>query len=186
MNDEAMVSLFLKRDERAISEVKAEYGSVCERAAQNLLGDAHSAEEAFSDALMALWNSIPPEKPRSLKAYVLGITKKCALKAYREKTAQKRGGNIRIESLDELASYIPGGEGTESRAEARALSELLNRWLGELPAEDRALFLKRYWFEESVSDIAKAAGEAPSWAASRLFSLRKNLRNYLEKEGFSI
>lgn len=186
MHDASIIRLFQNRDESAISEVKAEYGSVCERAARSLLGDAHSAEEAFSDALMALWNSIPPENPRSLKAYVLGITRKCALKAYREKTAKKRGGNIRIESLDELASYIPGGEGAESRADARALSELLNRWLGELSAEDRALFLKRYWFEESVSDIAKAAGEAPSWASSRLFSLRKNLKSYLEKEGFSV
>ncbi len=111
MHDASIIRLFQNRDESAISEVKAEYGSVCERAARNLLGDAHSAEEAFSDALMALWNSIPPENPRSLKAYVLGITRKCALKAYREKTAKKRGGNIRIESLDELAAYIPGGEG---------------------------------------------------------------------------
>lgn len=186
MHDEAMIRLFFDRDERAIAEVKAEYGAVCERAAQSLLGDAHSAEEVFSDALMALWNNIPPEHPRSLKAYVLGITKRFALRAYRDKSAQKRGGNIRIESLDELAGFIPGGESADSRANARELSALLNRWLGEQKAEDRALFLKRYWFEESVSEIAETAGEAPSWVSSRLHSLRVKLKNYLEKEGFSV
>lgn len=186
MHDDAIIRLFLSRDERAITEVKTEYGAVCERTARNLLGDAHAAEEVVSDMLLALWRSIPPEKPRSLKAYVLGITKRCALKAYRDRTAQKRGGNIRIESLDELESCLPSGESVENRADAKRLSAILNDWLGRLEASDRALFLKRYWFEESVSEIAKTAGQSPMWASGRLHSLRKKLKEQLEKEGFYV
>ncbi len=186
MHDEALIALFFARDERAIAEVKTQYGAECERAAMNLLGDRHAAEEVLSDTLLALWNSIPPERPRSLKAFALTIAKRGALKAYREKTALKRGGNIRHESLDELAEALPHHGSVEGEVEARALSALLNRWLGELTGEERALFLRRYWFEYPVSEIAKRMGASASSVSGKLLNLRKGLKKYLEKEGFFV
>ena len=186
MHDEAVIELFFARDERAIAEVRKEYGAICERAARELLADRLAAEECFADALMALWNNIPPERPVSLKAYALCITKRCALKAYRERSAARRGGGLRVESLDELESCLPSRENDDPGMEARALSELMNRWLGEQRAEDRALFLKRYWFGESVSEIAHEFGESALRVSHRLALLRKKLKEYLEKEGFSV
>ena len=186
MHDDAIIRLFLSRDERAITEVKTEYGAACERAARNILGDASAAEEAVSDMLLALWRSIPPEKPRSLKAYALGITKRCALRSYRDRNAKKRGGSFSAESLSELERCLPSGENVENRADAKRLSAILNDWLGQLEASDRALFLKRYWFEESVSELAKTAGQPPMWVSSKLHSLRKKLKDQLEKEGFYV
>lgn len=186
MHDEALVGLFLARDERAIAEVKTKYGKLCEQAALDVLGDRHAAEEAFSDALMALWTSIPPERPRSVKAYVLSITKRRALNAARERGALKRGGGIKAESLDELMECLPAKQSADAQLEARALCALLNRWLETLKAEDRALFLKRYWFDESISELSERLGISSAQVSNRLYSLRKRLKKSLEKDGFFV
>ena len=186
MNDDVIIGLFLARNEQAIAEVKLKYGSVCRKTAQYILGDAEDSEECASDVLMILWNNIPPEKPRSLKAYIIGITKRSALKKLRASRTEIRSGLPFTVSVDELSECIPSREDTEGKVEAKELSELLNRWLGTLKTEDRMLFLRRYWFDDSVKELSGKLGESPKATAQRLYVLRRKLRKFLEREGFSI
>lgn len=186
MNDDAIIGLFLARNEQAIAEAKTKYESVCRRTAQYILGDAEDSEECASDVLLILWNNIPPENPRSLKAYIIGITKRSALKKLRDSRSEVRSGLPFTVSVDELSECIPSREDTEGNFEAKELTELLNRWLGALKTDDRMLFLRRYWFDDSVKELAEKLGESPKATAQRLYVLRKKLRKFLEREGFSI
>ncbi len=183
MDDASIIELFIARDERAIAEVGAKYGALCRGVAQSVLGDPGDAEEVFSDVLLTLWNNIPPEKPDSLKAYAMAITRRRALKALRDGSTKKRGGGIASEPLDELSEILPSRESVESSVEANELKTLINRWLGSLNKEDRALFLRRYWYEDTVSELAQKLGCTPQRTAKRLGTLRRKLRTYLEREG---
>lgn len=183
MDDASIIELFMARDEHAIAEVRAKYGALCRGVAQSVLGDPEDAEEVLSDVLLTLWNNIPPEKPASLKAYAMVITRRRALKALRDSGTKKRGGGIASEPLDELSEILPSPESVESSVEANELKTLINSWLGSLLPEDRALFLRRYWYEDTVSELAQKLGASPQRTAKRLGTLRKKLRSYLEREG---
>ena len=184
MNDREIIALFLERNEQAIAETKAKYGSLCRAVARNMLRSAEDAEEGVSDVLLILWNNIPPEQPRSLKAYIAAVTKRCALSLLEKKSAAKRGGAAETGSLDELADCLPSKENVEHKADAKELARLINEWLGLLPAEDRVLFIRRYRFEDGIAELAEGRGEAAQKTVKRLFALRKKLKRFLEKEGF--
>ena len=186
MNDGAILELFIFRDERAIEATEKKYGPLCRAIALNVLGDPEDAEECLSDALLILWNNVPKERPRSLKAYLIGVTKKRALLMLRSMSTEKRGGGISSESLDELAECIPSNENVEERVETRALTGLINDWLRSLGDEDRALFIRRYWFEDTVAELAAKSRKPYKRIAHRLSALRKKLKNHLEREGFLI
>ncbi len=186
MNDDTIVGLFMARNEQAIVEAKAKYGSFCRRIAQNVLGNAEDAEECFSDVLLILWNNIPPEQPRSLKAYVTGITRRQAIKRLRDRNTQSRSGSIVSKPLDELEECLPSSEDVEKQVEANVLTKLIDDWLSLLSDDDRVLFLRRYWYEDSISELAEKLHESPGRVTKRLFRLRKKLGKYLENEGFSV
>ena len=186
MNDDTIVGLFMARNEQAIVEAKTKYGSFCRRIAQNVLGNAEDSEECLSDVLLILWNNIPPEQPRSLKAYIGSITKRQALKRLRTRDSLSRCGAIISKPLDELEECLPSSEDVEKQAEANVLTMLIDNWLGLLSEDDRVLFLRRYWFEDSISELAEKLHESPGKVAKRLFRLRKKLGKYLENEGFSV
>ena len=186
VNDDTIVGLFMARNEQAIVEAKAKYGSFCRRIAQNVLGNAEDAEECFSDVLLILWNNIPPEQPRSLKAYVTGITRRQAIKRLRDRNTQSRSGSIVSKPLDELEECLPSSEDVEKQVEANVLTKLIDDWLSLLSNDDRVLFLRRYWYEDSISELAEKLHESPGRVTKRLFRLRKKLGKYLENEGFSV
>ena len=185
MEDTKIVELFFARDEKALSETQSKYGPFCRNIAWNLLLNREDAEECVNDTMHAAWNTIPPTRPHSLRAYLGGITRKLALMCFRKRTAKKRDGGIAL-SLEELSEVIPSAQDVERSVETSELSEYINKWLRTLDPKQRVLFVRRYWFGDPVLDLAKKAGLSPNTLSQQLFVPRRKLKEYLEQEGVSL
>ena len=182
MEDGAIIDLYWQRSERAIEETRTKYGGYCYGIAVNLLRIHEDAEETVSDVWQAAWNAMPPEKPASLRAWLGRVTRNLSLRRWRHEHRQKRSPGL-TELLSELSDCIPSPDTVERRLEAKELSEALDRWLGSLGKTDRQLFLRRYWYGESLQALAKARDTTPARLAQRMLRLRQSLRKALEKEG---
>ncbi len=182
MDDKELIGLFYERSEQAISALEAAHGGAAKALAFNVLGDARDAEECLSDGLLAVWNTVPPTRPQSMKAYLLGLTRNCALDRYHRLSAKKRNRHYDT-ALDELCYCIADAETAESICEAKALGEAINVFLATLRKEDRQLFVRRYWLGEELGEAAKALGMAPQRASLRLFRVKDKLKGFLMKEG---
>ncbi|MBQ2781889.1 MAG: sigma-70 family RNA polymerase sigma factor [Oscillospiraceae bacterium] len=179
MDDRQIIALFYERSEQAITELSKKYGDLCFKIAINILNNPQDAEECVSDAYLGVWNSIPPQNPAPLRAYVCRIVRNLALKKLRTNTALKRGSQLEI-SLSELENCIPDNSFDEHLS-AKELTEQLNAFLSTLHRDDRAMFLKRYWFAEPLSEIAKTFGITEHNASVRLGRIRKKLHQYLKE-----
>ena len=182
MEDKKIVSLLWQRAEQAITLLAKKFGAGLHRLAMNILGNRQDAEEAVSDTYLAVWNSVPPQKPDPLSAYVYRLGKNTALKKHRENTAQKRDSRYDV-SLDELAGCVAGCS-LEEEWEARELGRAIDRFLTQQTEQNRIIFLRRYWFGDSVKEIAALYAMKAGAVSVRLSRLREALRNYLQKEGF--
>ena len=178
-----MIRLFESRDERAIAETAEKYGSYCRKIGMNILHSSEDCEECLDDALMKLWDSIPPEKPADLGAYLAAAMRNTALSRYRRQSAQKRTADSVACALDELAEVISDGASIESSLEARELMRAVNEFLHGLPKQKRILFVRRYFYLDSLADAAERLGLNENRAAVTLFRIRKKLAEYLKKEG---
>ena len=185
LKDQEIVKLYHERSEDAIHETDLKYGKLCRRISLGILGDSRDSEEVVSDTWMALWNSIPPKKPEHFKAYVCRVAKNLALKRYEYEHAQKRNCNYE-DSLEDLKECIGAGKSVEDHILEHELTESINRFLGDLPKEKRVLFLKRYWFLYSVKELAGEYHVSEKNMSMRLARLRKQLKKYLEQEGYAI
>ena len=179
MEDRQIIALFYERSEQAIAELSKKYGDLCFKIAITILNDAQDAEECVNDAYLGAWNSIPPQNPAPLRSYLCRIVRNLALKKRRANTALKRGSQLES-SLSELENCIPDNSFDEHLS-AKELTEQLNAFLSTLHRDDRILFLKRYWFSESLSEIAKAFGITEHNASVRLGRIRKKLHQYLKE-----
>ncbi len=185
MEDREILALLNERDESALRETKAKYGAYCLAVARNVLGSDEDAEECLSDALLKLWNAVPPETPRDLRAYLAKLTRSVAVDRLRAASALKRGGGEAALALDELAECVSGAGDAESEVLARALGEAVDRFLRKQTERDRALFIRRYFFAESCAGIARRFGMRENSVSAALMRLRRRLRSELEKEGFT-
>jgi RNA polymerase sigma-70 factor (ECF subfamily) len=185
MEDAAIIGLYWARDQRAIAETDEKYGPFCRRMALNILTVREDAEECVNDAYHQAWNTMPPQRPDSLRAYLGRIVRNLSLDLWRRNHAQKRDRGME-QLLGELEDCVPARQSVEQDVEAAELTRLLARWLEGLPPRDRALFLRRYWNGEPVTAIAAAAGEPANRVSQRLARLRKRLRNTLEREGITL
>lgn len=185
MDDNAIIELFFARQEDAIKETRSKYGDFIRFIAFSITGILTEAEECENDTYLKLWKSIPPEKPEFFKAYIGKIVRNCALSCYRKNKAAKRDGGVTV-LLDELSECIPDSTDIEEEYFGKQLSQLLSDWLKSLPEDSRALFIRRYWYCESVKAIAENTGMSPSKISSLLFGLRKQLKKELEKEGVTV
>lgn len=182
MEDRQIVILYLNRSESAILETKTKYGQYILKIAMNILGNVSDSSECENDTYLSTWNSIPPKEPENLKSYVGKISRNLALDLYRKKHAEKRGGNTDV-LLSELEDCVP--DKTENFSDVN-LTELLNSFLKYQNKDKRVMFVKRYWYGESISDIAKEMGFSESKVATTLHRTRESLKEYLEKEGVSV
>ena len=182
MEDARIVELYWERDEAAIAESSAKYGGYCYQIAFRILALREDAEECVSDAWHAAWNSIPPERPRSLRAFLGRITRNISISRWRREHAQKRFDGMDV-LLSELDECVPGPFDVERELESRALTELIERWLSTLDARERALFVRRYWYGEGVAELARECGCSPAQLTQRLYRLRQRLRKQIESEG---
>ena len=183
MVDSKIVSLLWERNELGLDQAKQKYGMYCYKIAFGILSNAGDAEECENDTFLAAWNAIPPERPFYLAAFLGRITRNLSLKRLRSNTAQKRGGNVSVLSLDELSECIPEGYSFEESLQLRELTNRINSFLRQLPAQERNLFIRRYWHCDSISDIAGQFRCSQSKVKMSLLRTREKLRDYLQKEG---
>ncbi len=184
MDDLKILELLWHHAEGAIEALAAKFGRRLHTTAMNILGDPRDAEEAVNDTYMALWDAIPPARPDPLCAYVYKVGRNSALKLLRGRTAQKRNCSYDL-SLEELAQVLPAGT-LEEALDARTLGHAIDRFLDALDSGDRVLFVRRYWFGDSVSALAAQRYATPGSVSVRLHRIRERLKDYLNKEGFWI
>lgn len=177
-----ILKLLLARSEKAFDAMAARFGPRLLATAMNILGDREDAEETVSDTYLAVWNAVPPQKPDPVDPFVYRVGRNLALKRLRQETARKRCSRYDL-SLEELEGCLPA-KSLEEEAEARALGQAIDRFLDTISRENRAMFLRRYWFGDSVRDIATAFGLKENTVTVRLARTRERLRIYLQKEGY--
>ncbi len=182
MDDQQIVALYWSRSESAITQTQAKYGRYCHYIAYQILGNDADAEEIVNDTFLKAWNTIPPNRPATLRAFMGMITRQLSLNAWEARNAQKRAGAL-SGILDELADCIAD---SGDLAETVALRDALNRFLWALPLKTRNIFLRRYWYASSISEIAKDYAMTQNHVAVLLFNTRKKLRKFLNKEGFAL
>ena len=186
MNDSQIVALFFDRDQRAIEETAAKYGSYCYSIVHNILQNKEDTEEAVSDTYLALWATIPPHKPVVLRTFLGKIARRTALKRWEKYRTQKRGSGEVALALEELSEYLSDGTTPETAIEMAELTQILNEFLRKLPKEERQVFVCRYWYLDSIADIAKRFGFSQSKVKSMLSRTRMKLRTALAKEGIAL
>ena len=183
MTDEEIIDLFFRRSEDALKHIDRKYGNLCHKIAWNILQNHQDGEECVNDSYLSLWNQIPPQKPDSLKIYLCRIVRNLSLKKYRDGHAQKRWAEGML-SLDELEDCIPTETRVLEEVEKRELIQVIEGFLDSLDRNKRIMFVKRYWFCESVRDIAQEFGITERNASVKLGRIRKKLKHYLESEGW--
>lgn len=186
MEDNQIVALYWQRSERAISETAGKYGKYCYTIAYNILYNNEDADESVNDTYMGAWNSMPPNKPDILSAFLGKITRNIALNKWRRKNAQKRGEGQVAVALDELTECIPAGEQVEEKIEAMELARTIDVFLAGLKETERRVFVCRYWYLDPITEICKQFGYSESKVKSMLFRIRNKLQAHLEKEGIFI
>ena len=180
MEDRQILRLFLARAEGAIEALAAKLGRRLHATAMNILSDPQDAEECVNDTYLALWNTIPPAQSDPLSAYACRVCRNTALKRLRRENAQKRSAYE--VSLDELAGCIP--DKTAGILDARELGQAIDRYLATLSKENRILFLRRYWFGDSIRDLTRLMGIRENALSVRLSRIRAGLKEHLSKEGY--
>ena len=186
MEDNKIVDLYWARSEIAISETAGKYGRYCHYIAHNILHNDEDSSECVNDTYLRAWNSMPQHRPSVLKAFLGKITRNLALNKYKMLTADKRNhGQVPL-VLNELHECIPSTDNTERIVEDIALAEAFNRFLGSLTAEQRNIFMRRYWYLSPIQEIATAYGMSQSKVKMSLLRSRKELKHLLEKEGISL
>lgn len=186
MEDRDIIALYLERNQEAIAETEKKYGRYCYAIAYNILYNAEDAEESVNDALMNAWNSIPPHTPTVLSAFLGKLTRYVSLKKWRYARTQKRGGGETALAYEELSDCIPGGKSVEEELQEKELAKMIDRFLDELPAVERRLFICRYWYFDDISTISKQFGFSSSKVKSMLHRIRKKLLSRLSEEGVFI
>ena len=183
MTDEKIVALYWERNEDAIKETDKAYGSYCRYIAYTILRQEQDTEEALNDTYVKAWHSMPPQKPNPLKAFLGRITRQVSINRLESRNAQKRGGEYTL-SLTELEECLPSADHELSLDETIALKDALNRFVQSLPDTARRVFVRRYWYLESIADIASAFSMSESKVKSLLMRTRERLKKHLIKEGF--
>ncbi len=186
MEDEQIVELYLNRDESAVHHTAKKYGRRLRTLALGVVGDMQTAEECENDTYLEAWRSIPPHEPkRYLYAFLARITRHVALNRCRERDALKRGGFV-SELTAELEQCVPASDDVERHLNAMALGETISRFLRSIDRTKRDMFLRRYWYLDSVSAIAQRFGCSEGKVKTTLFRVRGKLREYLEQEGYTV
>ena len=186
LGDQEIVQLFWERSENAIRQTTEKYGKYCYTIAWNILYNKEDSDECVNDTCLQAWNAMPPNRPGILKAFLGKITRNLALNRYESYHAIKRGEGQTAYCLEELAECIADNADTESVVDRMVLTECLNRFLETLKAEERTIFVRRYWYVCPVSEIARDYGYSESKIKMMLLRTRNKLKEALEREGITV
>lgn len=186
MEDRKIVELYFKRDENAIRQTQRKFGKRIINISKNITGSALTAEEVENDTYLRAWENIPPTDPTTyLFAFLARIARNLSISVCRERSALKRNA-VLVELSDEMAECLPSGCSVEQDTEANMVMELINEFLFSKSEDKRNIFLRRYWYLDSVSDIAKRFGLSESNVKTTLYRLRNELREYLSEQGVEV
>ena len=186
MDDNKIVELYLLRDETAVKQTSEKFGTRLRALAYGIVNDYETAEECENDTYMQAWNTIPPHEPRSyLYPFLARITRHISLNCCRDRSRLKRSAFI-CELSAEMEECIPAPDDVECRVDDIVLGEAINGFLGKLDEEKRNIFIRRYWYMDSIAEISKRFGLSQSSVKTTLFRCRIRLREHLEKEGYTI
>lgn len=184
MEDREIVDLYLQRNSSAIDESNIKYGSTLHNTAYRILSSHEDSDECVNDTYYSAWKSIPPTVSRSLGAYLVSIIRNISISRIRERCADKRGKGEYNLVYEELTDIISAQNKPDAEIEIKELSMVINRFLDTLKADDRKIFVRRYWLMESVKQIAVKYGMTESRVKSSLFRSRSRLKKQLEEEGY--
>ena len=184
MDDLNIIELYFARDEQAIKETDAKYGKLCHSIAYNILNNNEDSEECVNDTYIGVWNAIPPTRPNNFMAFLCKITRNISLKRIEAMARQKRS-QATIVTLDELAEILPD-ESIGENISNDNLTELISDFLRKEKADVRNVFIRKYYFFDSVGDISKRYSFTEDKVKSMLYHTRKKLKDYLIKEGVEI
>lgn len=184
--DSEIVNLYLKRDEQAIAESITLYGKYCFTIADNILHNNQDSEECVNDTWVRAWNSIPPQVPKILKAFLAKITRNLSIDKYNSKNAKKRGSGAAVLGFEELEECIAGTKEIDSEIMAKQLEKTIASFVNGLNDRDRDVFVRRYFYFESTIQISERYNMKEGNVLTVLARTRKKLRDYLEKEGYVV
>ncbi len=184
MEDCDIIELYFKRDEKALENTASKYGKLCHNISIRIVGEEHIAEECVNDVYLGAWQSIPPERPSSLPAFLIKIARNISIKRLKHKLAAKRNSNALV-SLDELEEIIPDKD-SFSVIENKELGQWISDFLYSESEEVRNIFIRKYWFFDSITDLCEKFGHSESKIKSVLFRTRNKLRAYLAERGVMV
>lgn len=183
MKDTEIVALYWNRDETAIKQTQDKYGIYLSKIAYNILSDFEDSKECVNDTYLSAWNSMPTHRPSVLSTYLGKIARQLSIDIFRKKNSIKRYASEYAVSLEELGDSFPDGITPEQALDAKLLDEAINSFLRILPDDARNTFIGRYYFFDSLKDVARYCGMSEGKAKSMLYRTRQRLKAYLVKEG---
>jgi len=184
MEDSRIVDMYWERDEAALKETATKYGRYLNSISFGILHDAEDAKECVNDTYNDAWESMPPHRPLLLSTFLGKITRRISIDLLRKKHADKRGGGEMALALDELDECVQGSGNVEDEVVRKELVKKISELLQCLPETERKVFMRRYWYIDSVAEIAERFGFSESKVKSMLFRTRNKLREELQKEGY--
>lgn len=185
MEDSVIIELYWTRNEDALIQTDRKYGPMCRALAFNILSDRQDSEECVNDTWHRAWNTMPPQRPDSLRAYLGRIVRNLSISRLRARTAQKRGSGVTV-MFSELEDCLPSTTQTDQEVDAKELASAISRWLRTQNTDDRVLFVRRYWYGDASHDLARKWDLLPNQMAKRMLKLRRSLKQFLEQEGFDV
>ena len=186
MDDKELIGMFLRREETAVAEAERTYGGLCLKVAENILGDKQFAQECVNDALLRMWETIPPNEPLNMAGYALRLTRNIALNRYTELRAMKRGGGrveVALSQLGDVASSIGSPEQALLDNE---LADLIEGFILSLPERNQRIFIEKFVYFMNNNEIAKKEGRTGRSVTNALGRMKIKLKEFLESEGYSI
>lgn len=185
MDDDKIINLFFQRSENAIAELSKMYNGICINTAYNIIGNLEDAKECIQDAYLSVWNKIPPERPKSLLAFLIKILRRISINKYEYNSAQKRFGNYG-ECLDELDWIVSSPETTETEYDAKVLSSYIEEFLDTLDTTNRMIFVRRYYYVDSYKELSKLTNLKENALRTRLSRMRNALKLYLKERDIEV
>ena len=182
MDDNKILDLFWARSEKAVTETSAKYGRYCTGISMQILHNMLDAEECVNDTWLHAWNAIPPGRPTILQAYLGKITRNLSLDRWKKNNAQKRGGSQVELMLEELGDCVPAADSVEQEIETKVIAKTISDFLRQQSDSNRYLFIRRYWYGDSIAQLAEKTKMTESYIKTNLFRLRQKLKQHLEEE----
>ena len=181
--DGEIIDLLYARSEQGLGQIQGKYGKALLQMARNIVKNEQDAEECVNDTLVKIWESIPPNRPHSLLAYALRIVRNLSLNKLQFRNAEKRGGSVVCIPFSELEEHLEG-IAVPDEGESKEFERIINEFLDTLPKKDAVLFIRRYWYLDSIKTLSEMSGYSENNVYQKLFVMRRKLRERLIKEGY--